>query len=338
MNFFKNIAYLLGAGCVAYGLWYWFSPNVVPDVAIEVAAPVVYGNEPIQPIPLDAGRKLDSLKVALGERLFNDKRLSHDNSISCASCHDLKRAGMDGVSHSVGINGQINPINTPTVFNSVFNFRQFWNGRAANLKDQVEIAILSHKDMGSTWEEVLSKLRAEASYTDDFIKSYGGLSAESVKDAIATFQSSLVTPNSRFDRFLRGDAGALSVEEKQGYNLFKSYGCSSCHQGMNVGGNMFQKFGVMGDYFSARGNPTDIDLGRYAVTKDQNDMHVFKVPSLRNVMLTAPYFHDGSAPNLYVAVKIMGKYQLGIDLPHEDTSKIIMFLNTLTGEYQGNPL
>ena len=165
-----------------------------------------------------------------------------------------------------------------------------------------------------------------------------GIKSETIKEAIATFERSLITPNSRFDRFLRGDRGSLTDEEKDGYGLFKSYGCASCHQGMNAGGNIFQKFGVMGNYFADRGKETKADLGRFNATGDQADRHVFKVPSLRNIALTAPYFHDGSASSLEEAVEVMSKYQLGRRLPPEDVARIVAFLKTLSGEYKGKSL
>ena len=166
-------------------------------------------------------------------------------------------------------------------------------------------------EMGSSWPEVMGKLGKDAALVAEFKKSYpDGLQPRTIADALATFQRSLVTPNSRFDKYLRGDKNAITVDELKGYQLFKSYGCVACHQGVNVGGNMFQTFGVMGDYFAKRGNPTDADLGRYNVTKNPADRHVFKVPGLRNVALTAPYFHDGSAKTLNDAVDVMFRYPL----------------------------
>jgi cytochrome c peroxidase len=178
----------------------------------------------------------------------------------------------------------------------------------------------------------VAKVAQDAKYQRDFATAYhDGVTKANIQNAIAAFERTLITPNSRFDRYLRGDPDAISVAEKVGYAKFKQYGCVACHQGVNVGGNMFQKFGVMGDYFAKRGNLTDADLGRYLVTKDENDKHVFKVPSLRNVALTAPYFHDGSAKTLENAVDIMFRYQLGRVGSKEDKEDIIKFLNTLTG-------
>jgi cytochrome c peroxidase len=293
--------------------------------------------EPIKPIPLEL--RLDAAKVALGDQLFHDTRLSKNNSLSCASCHALDRGGVDGLETSRGINGAKGPINAPTVFNSGFNFRQFWDGRAASLEEQAAGPVHNPKEMGSNWPEVLGKLSQDPALVSAFKQAYpDGLQPPNIQDAVATYERSLFTPNARFDKYLRGDAAAIDADELQGYRLFKRYGCVACHQGVNVGGNMFQMFGVMGDYFAKRGNPTEADLGRYNVTKNDADKHLFKVPSLRNIALTAPYFHDGSAKTLPEAVDVMFKYQLGRTAPAGDKALIVKFLHTLTGEYRGKPL
>ena len=294
-------------------------------------------DEPIKPIPADV--KLDARKVALGDKLFHDARLSRDNTVSCASCHDLAKGGVDGLPVSIGIGGAKGPINSPTVFNSGLNFRQFWDGRAASLEEQVAGPIHDPKEMGTTWAEVLGKLGKDEALVKQARQIYpDGLQAKNIADALAVFQRSLVTPNARFDRHLRGEKNVLTVDELKGYQLFKSYGCVACHQGVNVGGNMFQTFGVMGDYFAKRGNPTAADLGRFNVTKKESDKHSFKVPSLRNVALTAPYFHDGSARTLNDAVDVMFRYQLGRAASAQDKELIVKFLHTLTGEHNGKPL
>lgn len=293
--------------------------------------------EPIQPIPLYID--LNPHKVALGERLFNETKLSHDNRISCATCHNLKTGGVDGLAYSFGINGNLGFVNTPTVFNSVFNFRQFWDGRSETLEDQIDGPTNASHEMASNWPEIITKLKQDPQYISTFKQLYkDGISQENIKDAIATFERSLYTPNSRFDKYLRGDTNAITKEEKKGYNLFKSYGCISCHQGMNVGGNMFQKFGILDDYFANRGKITKADSGRANVTGDSSDQRVFKVPSLRNVEVTAPYFHDGLAKSLEEAISVMGKYQLGRTLSQEEIGLIVKFLKTLTGEYKGKSL
>lgn len=306
--------------------------------AIAATAPAhAQSEEPIRPIPLTV--KLDAKKVALGDKLFHDKRLSKDNTLACASCHGLDRGGVDGGVGSTGINGAKGPINAPTVFNSGFNFRQFWDGRANSLEEQAAGPIHNPKEMGSNWAEVLGKLSQDAALVATFKESYpDGLQPKNVQDAIATFERSLITPNSRIDKYLRGDKTALKDDELRGYQLFKNYGCVACHQGVNVGGNMFQVFGVMGDYFAKRGGATEADLGRFNVTKNEADKHMFKVPSLRNVALTAPYFHDGSAKTLNDAVEVMFKFQLGRVAPQQDKELIVKFLHTLTGEFRGQPL
>jgi len=317
-----------------WGLPFVLSSSLGLFVAGSARAQV---DEPIKPIVPDA--RLDAKKVALGDKLFHDKRLSKDNTMSCASCHNLERGGVDGTPSSIGVGGVKGPINAPTVFNSSLNFRQFWDGRAATLEEQAAGPVHNPKEMGSNWAQVLSKLTQDSALVDQFKQSYpDGLQAKNIQDAIATFERSLTTPNSRFDRHLKGEKNALSTDELRGYQLFKSYGCVACHQGVNAGGNMFQTFGVMGDYFAKRGGVTAADLGRYNVTKDEADKHMFKVPSLRNVALTAPYFHDGSAKTLADAVDVMFKYQLGRPASAQDKELIVKFLHTLTGEYKGKPL
>lgn len=193
--------------------------------------------------------------------------------------------------------------------------------------------------MGSTWDEILGKLRATPSYVRAFAEIFAdGIQPQNVRSVIADFERSLLTPDSRFDQFLRGDDAALTADEKAGYLRFKTYGCASCHQGTNAGGNMFETFGAMADYFKERGDVTKSDYGRFNVTGLEEDRFVFKVPSLRNVALTAPYFHDGSAASLEDAVKIMGTYQLGRALSDTDVGLLVKFLKTLTGEHGGKPL
>ncbi len=285
--------------------------------------------EPIRPLP---EVQLDPTKVDLGRRLFHDTRLSRDNTLSCASCHNLAIGGVDRQRVSIGVSGAQGLINAPTVLNSGFNFSQFWDGRAASLEDQVDGPLQAPIEMGSQWPDVIATLRQDPDYPGVFTALYpDGIQRHTIKDAIATFERSLVTP-SRFDRYLRGDTRAISADEKQGYTLFKTYGCIACHQGTNIGGNMYQYFGVMGNYFQDRGNITTVDYGRYNVTGKEQDRFKFKVPSLRNVALTPPYFHDGAAKTLPEAVMVMAKYQLGRILPEQDLRLIVTFLESLTGE------
>ncbi len=293
--------------------------------------------EPIQPIPTEIN--LDQRKVKLGEKLFQDVRLSSDHKISCLSCHRFSQGGADRRSYSVGVNGSLTEVNTPTVFNARFNHWLNWNGKFEDLTDHLQHLLMTAKIFEVRWETLLPELQKIPEYRQAFTAIYpDGLTRTTLIDAIATYEKSLNTPNSRFDQFLRGNQHALTAAEQQGYQLFKAYGCISCHQGVNVGGNMFQRFGVIGDYFADRGQIMPADLGRFNVTHNPADRFVFRVPSLRNVAVTAPYFHDGSAPTLEKAIAVMVKYQLGRSLPQEQMNKIAQFLRTLTGDYQGKPL
>ncbi|RIX43645.1 MAG: cytochrome-c peroxidase [Rhodocyclales bacterium GT-UBC] len=316
-------------------LWQWLpSRHVVagansPGIPAMVADPV----EPILPLPDVPG--LPPERVALGALLFQDRRLSANQTLSCASCHDFTRGGADGQRVSTGIGGAQGTINAPSVFNSSLSLAQFWDGRALSLEEQAAGPIHNPLEMGSDWKQVLTRLRQDIDLDKAFRRAYpDGLTANNVAHALATYERTLLTPNSRFDRHLKGEQGVLSAEELEGYRRFRSLGCTSCHQGALVGGNMFQKFGVLRDYFAGRA-VSEADQGRYNVTRDEEDRHVFKVPSLRNVALTAPYFHDGSAATLAQAVSVMGRYQLGRELSSDDVALIVAFLKTLTGEWQG---
>lgn len=294
-------------------------------------------SEPILPVRIP--RDLDQGKVELGELLFNDSGLSKDGSIACVSCHDLATGGTDRLATSRGIGGSVLARNAPTVFNSGLNFRQFWDGRAATLEEQIEASLRNPTGMAAEWPEVLARLRGDSDYAAAFERVYDdGVQAANVKDAIATFQRSLATPGARFDRFLLGEDDAITDEEKAGYELFKSFGCVACHQGVNVGGNMFQKIGVFKDYTSRGEAAGDHDDGRFHVTGRESDRRVFKVPSFRNVAITAPYFHDGSVKKLQQAVALMASYQLGRDLSADEIQKVVAFLRTLTGNLRGSPL
>ncbi len=310
---------------------------VAVPVLAQQAGRVNLASEPLQPLPQKQSLSAD--KIALGQDLFFDKRLSKDNTMSCASCHDLAQGGADGKPVSEGVGGAMGNINAPTVFNSGFNFVQFWDGRADSLNSQMGGPINNPGELGASWQGVIAKLTADAQYVDRFKTIYeSSIDEASIQDAIATYERSLITPNSRFDRYLNGAVDAISDEEKEGYALFKSLGCSACHQGRNVGGNMFQKFGVLRDYFAERGDVTKVDYGRFNVTGREEDRYFFKVPSLRNVELTAPYFHDASVDTLDGAVQVMAFYQLGRRITDRDRRRLVAFLKTLTGEYQGKPL
>ena len=289
-------------------------------------------SEPLRALPSLDELELNERKIKLGQRLFSDKRLSRDNTISCASCHSHNPGGVENLPQSICIEGQTGDINAPSIFNTAYNFRLFWDGRANTLEEQVSGPVHHPKEMGSSWDEILGKLQKDGSLIKDFESVFEApLSPDQIESAIAEFQRSLITP-SRFDRYLQGEETAITENELLGYQKFKSYGCVACHQGVNIGGNMFQKFGVMGDYFDGDVAPSKVDLGRYNVTGREADKHVFKVPSLRNIALTAPYFHNGAVKTLPEAVDVMFKFQLGRPAPEEDKALILAFLQTLTGE------
>lgn len=287
--------------------------------------------EPIAPLPLLAPNT-DPAKAELGALLFKEKALSKGHQVSCASCHDLAHGGADTNPRAIGVGGKMGT-NSPTVFNSIYGFRQFWDGRAQTLEEQIDIALRSPVAMAGEWPQVVKDLSQIPDYVKRFKKIYPrGISKESISDAIAAYEATLTTPNAPIDRFLRGDQTALTERQKQGYQRFKTFGCIACHQGMNIGGNMYQTMGVMGNYFAGR-EETKADLGRFNSTNNPSDRHVFKVPSLRNVALTAPYFHDGSAKSLRDAVRTMGRYQLGRNLSDADLDLLVDFLGTLTGQH-----
>jgi len=286
---------------------------------------------PIPPLP--TRMRLDPRKVKLGDQLFHDVNLSIDGTISCASCHDLRKGGADGRAVSEGVAGQLGTLNSPTVLNCGFNFRQFWDGRAATLEEQVALPLHDPREMGSTWQHVLAFLARTPVYTQAFAALYPeGATPQSVADAIGTYERSLITPNSRFDQYLRGRLDALDAREIHGYELFISVGCVTCHQGVNLGGNMFQKLGKTYDFFADRGAPQPRDLGRFNVTGLEADKHLFKVPTLRNVHLTAPYLHDGSVHSLPQVIRLMAHFELGTTLQDSEVDAMAAFLETLTGD------
>jgi len=283
-------------------------------------------DEPIKPIPIKL--KYNKDKVELGKKLFFEPRLSKSGFISCNSCHNLSTGGADNLPSSIGHKWQLGPINSPTVLNAKFNLAQFWDGRAKDLKEQAGGPIANPGEMASTHKAAINVLESIPEYTEMFNRVYGvKISTDNVTDAIAAFEKTLTTPNSKFDLWLRGDDKALTANEKQGYQLFKDKGCVSCHNGVGVGGGSYQKFGVVKPYRKDMAN-----LGRYSQTKKESDKFVFKVPLLRNIALTAPYFHDGSTWDLNKAVDIMAEFQLGVTLSKTENKNIVAFLKTLTGE------
>ncbi|MEM9728105.1 MAG: cytochrome-c peroxidase [Myxococcota bacterium] len=301
------------------------------EVTMAEEEVVVASAEPVKALP-PVG-ELDMVKVALGRKLFHDTALSGDGTVSCATCHSLDHGGAEPRKTSTGIKGQIGPINSPTVLNSSHNIAQFWDGRAKDLREQAEGPVANPIEMGATWKGVVKRLKRNEDYVTEFAAVYDdGISKDNVTDAIAVYEESLITP-SRFDEYLSGNADAITVQEKQGYATFKEVGCTACHNGVLVGGGMYQKMGLVNDYFKDRGTEiTEVDLGRFNVTKNPAEKHFFKVPTLRNVELTSPYLHDGSRDTLEETVMIMGKYQLGRDLDKQQVDDIVAFLKSLTGE------
>ena len=303
------------------------------------ALPEDRAGEPVRPI--DEYVAYDPAKAALGFDLYHDKRLSVDNTVACASCHDLATAGVDNHQYSHGVNDLLGGVNAPTVYNAVYNFVQFWDGRAATLAAQAAGPPLNPVEMASpSFESIVEKLNADKAFVKAFKAVYPeGISEATITDAIEHFERTLVTPNSRFDKWLRGDDAAITAEELEGYELFKKYDCATCHAGQNLGGLSYELMGLRKHYFEARGlEMTEEDNGRYKETKQERDRHRFKVPGLRNVEHTWPYYHDGTRETLEDAVRDMGTYQSGVELTDAETAKITAFLKTLTGEYQGKPV
>jgi cytochrome c peroxidase len=296
-----------------------------------------------EPVQVLTAVSLDADKVALGRDLFTDGQLSSNNQVSCASCHGLNEGGDDGRVVSRGVNGRQGDLNAPTVFNSSLNIAQFWDGRSEDLAEQSLEPIQNPVEMDSTLDEVIAKLAADADYVTAFNNVYSpgstsadAITADNIADALAAFQTSLITTNSPFDQFLNGDTTAITQDAYDGYELFKSVGCTDCHAGASVGGESFEKMGLFGDYFGDRGGDIeDSDLGRFNVTGLEEDRFVFKVPSLRVATITAPYFHDGSVDTIEEAVHDMGTYQLNIDLSDAEVDLIVAFLDSLVGELNG---
>lgn len=296
-------------------------------------------NEPVRPI--DQALEYDEAKAALGFALFHDPRLSVDNTVSCASCHALETAGVDNHQYSHGVNEQLGGVNAPTVFNAVYNFVQFWDGRAQTLAAQAAGPPLNPVEMASeSFDQIIAKLKADKKFTKAFTAVYpDGITEANLTDAIEQFERTLVTPNSAFDKWLLGDDSALTTDQLEGYELFKKYDCATCHTGPNLGGLSYELMGLRRHYFAERGlELTHEDNGRYKETQQERDRHRFKVPGLRNVEHTWPYYHDGTRLTLEDAVRDMGLYQSGVELTETEVAEITAFLKTLTGEYKGTPL
>ena len=295
-------------------------------------------NEPVRPV---AVLDYDEAKAELGFALYHDTRLSVDNTVSCASCHELQNAGVDNHQYSHGVNDQLGGVNAPTVYNAVYNFVQFWDGRANTLAAQAAGPPLNPVEMASeSFDQIIAKLQKDKKFADAFKAVYpDGLTEANITDAIEQFERSLVTPGSAFDKWLQGEDEALTAEQLEGYELFKKYDCATCHAGPILGGLTYELMGHRNDYFGDRGlELTHEDNGRFKETALERDRHRFKVPGLRNVEHTWPYYHDGTRETLEEAVRDMAIYQSDVTLTPEETDLIVAFLKSLTGEYNGTPI
>ena len=279
--------------------------------------------------PIEPAKVTNPAMVDLGAKLFFDPRLSKSGFISCNSCHNLSLGGSDNLTTSIGDRWQQGPINAPTVLNSSMSVAQFWDGRARDLKEQAGGPIKNPKEMAFTHELAVGVIESIPQYVDEFARVFKSreVNIDRITTAIAAFEDTLVTPNARFDKWLKGDRAALTADEFDGHRLFMQSGCTACHNGPAVGGRSFQKMGVVEPYRTD--NPAE---GRVAVTGRDADRFNFKVPTLRNVELTYPYFHDGAAPTLADAVDVMARVQLGRRYTADENAKIVAFLKSLTGD------
>ena len=296
-------------------------------MSAPVSAETTPRNEPIKPIP--PAKVENQAMVDLGTKLWFDPRLSKSGFISCNSCHNLSMGGSDNLTTSIGHNWQEGPINSPTVLNATLNVAQFWDGRAKDLQEQAGGPIANPMEMAFTHELTVDVLNSIPQYVAEFKAVFNkeGITIDQVTQAIAAFEETLVTPNSRFDQWLMGDDKALTEKELAGYEVFKSTGCIICHYGEGAGGSSFQKMGVMAEYQTANAAQGVMDVSGL-----DSDRFKFKVPTLRNVELTYPYFHDGAAKTMEEATQIMGRLQLGRDYTDKEVEEIVAFYRTLTGE------
>jgi cytochrome c peroxidase len=294
--------------------------------------------QPLPAVPV-AKDSVEAARVELGRRLFFENRVSMDGNVNCAHCHLPDRQASDGLPKAIGVFGKENPRNAPSIFNAALNVKQHWRGDRESLEDQAEKSLLGPASFGNPDQATaMGKLKAIPAYPEAFAKAFPGdkdpVNSRNWGVAVGAFERTLLTP-SKFDAFLSGDVKALTPQQLAGLRLFIDTGCAACHNGVGVGGNSFQKFGVVEDYWKETGAKTP-DKGRADVTKNDVDLYVFKVPSLRNVAKTAPYFHDGSVEDLPKAVEIMGKTQLGKTLSRQETADIVAFLGALTGAAPAN--
>ncbi len=310
-----------------------FQKSLSSPSLLNTGSDSAQANNAHRPIPSVNNLNLINEKVTLGDQIYHDGLLSKDGSVPCAFCHMVQRGGVDSLPVSIGVGGAQGSINAPTVLNSAFNFRQFWDGRAANLADQAKGPPENPVEMAHKWPDIVASMKETSHYPVAFAKLYpDGITVDNIVDAIAEFEKTLLTPNSPYDRYLAGDSSALKPKAIHGLKLFQEYGCISCHQGINMGGNLYQKMGALVAYFDEKNPPKAADQGLAGRSKRTEDQNVFKVPSLRNVALTAPYFHNAQASNLTEAVRIMSANQLGRVMPDDEVASIVAFLESLTGE------
>lgn len=299
-----------------------FSVHAQRDIAIQVI-----------PQTSDANPNL----AKLGQKLFSEPLFSRDNDQACISCHQIHFSENEQMTSKYRGFKQIEGmLNTPTILNATYNFRQFWNGRVKTIPEAIDDHVSDKTIFNNDWKTIIERLKSDSAYSKTFDANFAdGVTEENIEASLNTYVKTLITPNAPFDKYLEGDEKAISDEAKAGYQMFKDYGCISCHQGLNIGGNLFQKMGIYKDYFADRKFISQADLGLYNVTGEEDDKFVFKVPSLRNVARTAPYFHDGSAEDLKTAVQVMAEYQVGKPISNKDANSIIEFLNTLNGTLPG---
>jgi cytochrome c peroxidase len=317
----------------AFGIVWFIAVGTAAADDLMTAAQNQFKPIPLTPTVLP-NNPATPAKIELGKMLFFDPRLSASHAISCNSCHNMGLAGADAEETSIGHKWQRGGRNAPTVLNAVFNTAQFWDGRAKDLEEQAGGPMVNPVEMASPKEHLAEQLAAIPGYVAAFKSAFPGeansLTLPNAQKAIAVFEATLTTPNAPFDKYLRGDAAALSPTQKDGLQLFMNKGCVACHNGMNVGGGMYAPFGVVEKPGADLLPPQD--KGRFMVTKTAADEYVFRAPTLRNIALTAPYFHTGRAWDLRQAVGVMGSSQLGAQLTTDEIDKIVAFLQTLTGD------
>ncbi|PKF48974.1 cytochrome-c peroxidase [Enterovibrio nigricans] len=279
----------------------------------------------IAPVPYP--NRVDFPLIKAGWALFNDPNLSSNKAISCATCHNLSTNGAQDTPVSKGVAG-VGKRNSPTVFNVSLNYRFFWDGRTNSLSKQMDGPIHTPAEMDSSWQAILAYVTSSSRYQSLFSAAQHPITIETIKHAIVTFQEQLLTPNSPFDRYLLGDERAISPLAQNGWKTFQNMGCINCHQGVNIGGSMMQRFGYYGN--TAAHSGLNVDTGRHQFTKKDIDKHLFRVPSLRNVANTPPYFHNGSENRLEEAIKVMADVQLGMTLEPETIDELMAFLHALS--------